>query len=52
MGGKRTKIALLTKNIFTFQVIDCVLIYDIIRALVASFLEQDMELILLLIRRT
>lgn len=36
----------------SFQVIDCCLIYDIIRRLVDTFSEQDVELLLLVLKST
>lgn len=36
----------------SFQVIDCLLIYDIIRRLVDTFSEQDVELLLLVLKST
>ena len=40
-----------TSNInISFQVIDCCLIYDIIRRLVDTFSEQDIELLLLVLK--
>ncbi|CAO3615188.1 unnamed protein product [Cunninghamella blakesleeana] len=50
-GAKETKNLLtLTIELYNFQVISCVLIYDLVRLLIENFDEQSVELLLKIIR--
>jgi nucleolar MIF4G domain-containing protein 1 len=45
-------VMLLMASLYNFKVIHCVLVYDIIRKLMESFTERDVELLLLLLKNT
>ncbi|XP_028404670.1 nucleolar MIF4G domain-containing protein 1-like [Dendronephthya gigantea] len=49
-GKEINNIVTLLAFLYSFKVIDCALIYDIFRELVAKFHEKDIELLLLLIK--
>ncbi|CAI8022832.1 Nucleolar MIF4G domain-containing protein 1 [Geodia barretti] len=45
-------IVLLMANLYTLKIVHCVIIYDIIRKLLETFAERDVELLLLLLKNT
>lgn len=51
--GKECNCAIsLFSHLYNFKVIHCVLIYDIIRRLISTFTEKDIELLVLLLKNT
>ncbi|XP_071942188.1 nucleolar MIF4G domain-containing protein 1-like [Antedon mediterranea] len=50
VGKQCDNILLIFSHLYNFKIIHCTLIYDIIRKLVTSFTERDIEMLLLIIR--